>query len=92
MFSWISKSPDLIRWAGGVHNTLLCGDPGLGATLRLCFLRQTKAFKHYKASREKLAFFRELSHSPLADYSASEENVYLPSPRVMQGLQLLRCE
>jgi len=58
---------------------------GSGATLRLCFLRQTRACKHYKASLEKLAFFRELLHSPLADYSASEEDAYLPSPRVNAG-------
>lgn len=57
----------------------------LGAALGLCFLGQTRACKHYKASLEKLVFFRELLHSPLPDYSASEEDAYLPSPRVNAG-------
>lgn len=48
----------------------------------LCFLGQTRVCKHYKASLEKLAFSRELSHPPLSDYSASEEDAYLSSPKV----------
>lgn len=69
---YLHKCLRAMSWSDGlVVCTVHCfvGVWTVGVTLRLCFLRQTRACKHYKASLEKLAFFTEPLHSPLPDYS-----------------------